>query len=197
MNLRTSQRRRFAELLNSVREQRHLSVVDLCHLLGRPKSTVSMWLSGQRLPSQKYLVWMCAKLNVNHEAVFARDLKADVFFEDQIIGFDTLQQRYLEVRLQDRFRALSTANLAGFILHACLMKRGLMGTVTSDHDFRCVISITGKPYLISIDCLGEKGIGFTVYTQTRETAFPWHLLNKTNLDLLTSFLHTGSVHENH
>ncbi len=190
MDLRLSQRRRFAEILNHVREKRHLSLTELATLLHRPKSTVAMWAKAKRLPPKKDLPVLCSRLNVNHEALLMKNPVADAYFDDQVVGYEALQLRYLDVRMHDEYRALYLSNLAGFLLHAQLMLAGFAGSVTSSHELKCVLTLNQPDCYISIDCLGEHGIGFTVYSKSRERMYPWHLLNKTNLDLLVQFLHS-------
>ena len=190
MDLRQSQRRRFAQILNHVREHRQLSLTELAHLLKRPKSTVSMWALARRLPPRKDLPLLCARLNVNYEAIFMRASVADAFFDDQVLGFDALQARFLDTRMADEYKALHLALLAGAIMHGVLMDCGMIGSTTLGHDFKCVIDLSQPSAYISIDCMGQHGIGFTVYNKSRETIFPWHLLVKTNLDLLVQFLNS-------
>jgi len=67
-------RQRWTEVLSEYRARKHLTVQQLAEFLEKPRFTVRMWLSGKRVPHQKDLALLCARLKIDYKRVFSREM---------------------------------------------------------------------------------------------------------------------------
>ena len=193
-------RQRWTEILCAYREQKHLTVPQLAEFLEKPKFSVRMWLRGRRVPHQKDLAVLCARLQVDYEAVFSRALAADLLFEERIIGFGTLQARYLEARERDAFAALSLVLIGACLAFSYVLKAGFQAKLENNTSFGskiCFLAAGLKSYVLAIQAQGEEGIGFLLLDQTLNIHLDWRPLNRMNLDALITFLVDRSAAVNH
>src|SRR6266404_5272532 len=144
-------RQRWTEVLSEYRARKHLTVQQLAEFLEKPRFTVRMWLSGKRVPHQKDLALLCARLKIDYKRVFSREMAADLLFE-RIIGFDALQLRYLEARQRDAMAALSLVLVGGCLTLTNLLKAGFEAKLENSSSFDSIIRFLAaglNPYVLA------------------------------------------------
>src|SRR6266404_7608153 len=184
-------RRRWTEVLSEYRARKHLTVQQLAEFLQKPKFSVRMWLSGKRAPHQKDLASLCALLKLDYKSVLSREMATDLLFEERILGFDTLQLRYLEVHQRDAFAAMNLVLIGGCLTFTYLLKAGFQARLENNSSFGskiCFLTEGLNSYLLHVLAKGKEGIGFEVLDQSIKAHIDWRPLHAMNLDALITFL---------
>lgn len=189
--LSQARRSRFSEVLRRYREQHGLSLRELVDLLQCPRSTVLFWLSGDRMPSAPQLPKICARININPELLFGSSITRDVFYDQQILGLESLQLRYFEVKQHDPLRALDYLSVAAALTFNYLTHKGVECRLQVQHDYATCVQFIHPSIAnltLAIHARGGDGIGFVVILPTNRPLQEWKRLTNSNLDSFIDYI---------
>jgi len=185
--------KRFCEVLSDYVRQTGFPATHVAEIMGRSPYTVRKWCRGEHGPHKKDIPILCAKLGWNYRAIFSHVSTEDVFFEQQIIGFEVLQERYLRIKLKDPFASLSLMVQAGALGFVYLLKSGIEGTFSVDPDFLTRMTLTGpglEGLIVYFEARGLSGLGFSLVDVRGNVLANWQTLINPHLELLVGIINS-------
>lgn len=191
--IKNAKRQRLAEVLEAYCQRHNLKDAELAGLLGKPRSTVTHWRLGHRSPPATELPSLCAKLNINYKLVFNDNMVRGLFYETQVLSFEALQLRYLEVRAEDAMLAFDYITIAGALVFNRLTRQAIECTLQIQNDYavRIQFVIPELQHLVLVvSPSGEKGIGITILDRQANHKMNWTYLSQSGMDSFIVFLHS-------
>ncbi len=191
--IKQAKRQRFAEVLEAYCHRHNLKDSDLATMLGKPRSTITHWRLADRSPSATELPSICAKLNINYRLLFNDNMVRGLFYETQVLSFEALQLRYLDVRAEDSMLAFDYITIAGAIVFNRLTRDAIecVLQVQNDYSVRIHFLTSGlKSLVLVVSPSGEKGIGLTLLNQDATPNIVWTYLSQSSMDSFIGFLHS-------
>jgi len=179
--------RQFCEVLKDYIKRNGMPVTHAAEIMRRPAHTVRKWYKGTHGPHKKEIPVLCARMGWNYKAIFSQASRADVFFEQQVIGFEVLQHRYLELKLKNPFAALSLLIQAGALAFVYFLESGIEGKLVVESNFvsRMVVSpaVCEPGIVIPFEARGYSGLGFYVMDVHGNLLTEWRTLGNAHLDM--------------
>ena len=193
--IKKAKRQRFADVLEAFCRRHNLKDSELAVMLGKPRSTVTHWRLADRSPPATELPSICAKLNINYRLLFTDHMVRGLFYETQVLSFEALQLRYMDVRSEDAMRAFDFITIAGAIVFNRLTREAIECTlkVHNDYSVRIHFLTSGlKDFVLTVSPSGEKGIGLTLLNLNIAVTskLPWTYLSQSSMDSFVGLLHS-------
>lgn len=117
-----------------MQQREKMSLTELSERTGRPKKTLSKWLSGEQSPARPQMLKACQALGLDAELLSVTDGRFHDLWRKQHLTFEVLQRRYKDLE-DDRqsFEARLIVNMAGVLLLREMAQHGHpMRLTTSD-----------------------------------------------------------------
>lgn len=191
--LRKAKRQRFAEVLTEYCQHHNLRDGDLAQLLGKPRSTVTRWRTAHSSPPATDLPSICSKLNINYKLLFSENMVRGLFYETQVLSFEAMQLRYLDIRSEDPMAAFDYVTIAGAMVFNHLTRQAIECTLQVQSDLSVWIKFVVpvlRNLVLTVSPSGEKGIGLTLVNQEAVPKLAWTYLSQSSMDSLIGFLHS-------